>query len=52
MAEGAVELRIRDVAIFVDGSEVDGCGVHNLKTLKMSNPSKDWTKRTVAVSIT
>jgi len=28
MAEGAVELRIRDVAIFVDGSEVDGCGVH------------------------
>jgi|Deesub1362B_J571_1020462.scaffolds.fasta_scaffold00499_20 hypothetical protein len=54
MAEGAVELRIKDVSIFVDGAEVEGLleFAFTPKDSENVKPVKDWTKKTVAVSIT
>lgn len=53
MAEGAIELRIKDVTIFVDGAEVEGIKEFGF-TPKDENVKavKDWTGKTVAVSIT
>ncbi len=53
MAEGAVELRIKDVTVFIDGSEVEGIKEIGF-TPKDENVKavKDWTGKTVAVSIT
>lgn len=54
MAEGAVELRIKDVTVFIDGSEVEGVLELSFTPKDSENvkPVKDWTKKTVAVSIT
>ncbi len=54
MAEGAVEVRIKDVSIFIDGSEIEGVleFAFTPKDSENVKPVKDWTKRTVAVSIT
>jgi len=53
MAEGAVELRIKDVTVFIDGAEVEGIKEFAF-TPKDENvkPVKDWTGKTVAISIT
>ena len=54
MAEGAVELRIKAIKVFISGEEVEGIKEFAFTPKDSENikPIKNWTKKTVAVSIT
>ena len=54
MVDGVVEFRIKDVSVFIDGVEVEGIKEFAFSPKDSENikPVKDWTGKTVAVSIT